>query len=147
MNSKIASTSRRQVLVAGVGALGLPLASWAAIASNTAEQSLPVGQRLILSGRLTDARGVAVAKATIALNRPDETTLSDADGRFMMITTVPVAQDLELVVTSESGQIVHQSLALFGSVHSGATTEWVTATTLYEGDRVWRSSVALSMAA
>jgi hypothetical protein len=147
MNSKIASTSRRQVLVAGLGALGLPLVSCAPITSNRAERSLPVGQRLILSGRLTDARGVAVAKATVALNRSDQTTLSDADGRFMMITTVPATQDLELMVTSESGQIVHQSLALFGFTHPGVTDERVAANTQYEGDRVWRSSVALSMAA
>ena len=106
-----------------------------------------MGQRLILSGRLTDARGVAVAKATIALNRLDQTTLSDADGRFMMITTLPSAQDLEFVVTSESGQIVHQSLDLFGSVYPSATTQRVAAYTRYEGDSVWRSSVALSMAA
>jgi hypothetical protein len=173
MSSKIASLVRRQMLVAGASFLGLPAATWAAgrpsfnqakagvpemlpetvlahvegFTSEIDKSQLREGERLILSGRLTDVDAKAIAHAVITLVGIQTTTLSDVDGRFLFFATVPRGDSLELRVRTTSGRVLHKVVSLLGSVHPSAPRDCVVANSLYEGQGVWRSSFSLSMTA
>jgi hypothetical protein len=176
MSLKIASQVRRKVLVMGAGTLSLPLASWAAtsqsskasptwhsgrvpeaielkVSGDQVGESLEVGvagasgQRLVLSGRITGTRGRALAGVKVMLKGLTEQTVSDADGRFLIITTVPEGDRLELLFRAESGQTLQKTVRLFGPLPLSAVNDSLSASTLYEGHRVWRSSFNLSLSA
>jgi len=74
------SPRRRQVIIAGLGALFAP-AAFAALP--TAEEP----QKLLLSGRVVGSDGKPLSGAFVAAGRAR--TLTDADGRFMLVTTTP----------------------------------------------------------
>lgn len=74
------SPRRRQVIVAGLGAVVAP-AVFAALP--TAEGP----QKLLLSGRVLGPDGKPLSGATVAAGRAR--TVTDADGRFMLVTTTP----------------------------------------------------------
>lgn len=61
----------------------------AGFTSKIDKNQLRIGARLILSGRLTDVNTEAIAHAVIALIGIQTTSLSDADGRFLFLITVP----------------------------------------------------------
>jgi hypothetical protein len=177
MSLKIASQVRRKVLVMGASTLSLPLASWAATTRSSralppawwsdgvSEAIEPkvsgehvgeiaevgfataAGQRLVLSGRVTDIRGGARAGVDVMLKDFSAVAVSDADGRFLIITTVPEGDRLELLFRAESGQTLQKSVSLFGPLQHSAVSDSLSASTLYEGHRVWRSSFNLSMSA
>jgi hypothetical protein len=176
MSLKIASQVRRKMLVMGASTLSLPLASWAATSQSSnaspawrgdrvseaiepkvsadhvgemAEVGLATaaGQRLVLSGRVTGTRGSALAGVDVMLKGFTAVTVSDADGRFLMITTVPEGDRLELLFRAVSGQTLQKSVSLFGPLPLSAVSDSLSASTLYEGHRVWRSSFNLSMSA
>lgn len=111
------------------------------------KSQLRVGERLILSGRLTDVNTEAIAHAVITLPGIQTTTLSDADGRFLFLITVPPGDDLELQIRTPSGGVLHKVVNLLGSAHPSALHDSVAASSHYEGQRVWRSSFSLSMMA
>lgn len=173
MSVKITSQVRRQFLVTGAGVLSLPAATWAATRSSFTQaiagepsvhqeaagapvegftskidkSQLREGERLILSGRLTDVNAEAIAQAVITLVGTQTTTLSDADGRFLFLITVPADDDLELQVSTPSGRVLHKVVNLLGCAHPSAPHDRVAANSHYEGQRVWRSSFSLSMTA
>jgi protocatechuate 3,4-dioxygenase beta subunit len=74
------SPRRRQVLIAG-------LASSVAPAVFAALPTVEAPQKLLLSGRVVGPDGKPLAGATVAAGRAR--TLTDADGRFMLITATP----------------------------------------------------------
>ena len=74
------SPRRRQVIIAGLGAIVAP-AAFAALP--TAEGR----QRLLLSGRVLGPDGKPLSGATVVAGRAR--TVTDADGRFMLVTTTP----------------------------------------------------------
>ena len=173
MSSKIASRVRRRLLAAGAGALGFPVVSqafgglnavmktpvWPAQTPGQAIESLaaqPVeghadavpawaGERFVLSGRLTEPNGAAIARAVIGQTSTGMTTLSDADGRFMLITTAPARHHLDLQLTAPSGQTLQKVVPLLGQIHPSAPNDSMAATGRYAHQRVWRSSVSLSI--
>jgi hypothetical protein len=173
MSPKIASHVRRKFLVAGAAALSVPKVTWAvsgqrytqavasppvllpeaaagrieSFASELDPSQLRAGERLILSGRLTDVNAGAIAHAVIAVVGIQATTLSDADGRFLFFTTVPRGDRLELQVSAPSGGVLRKVVNLLASTHPSAPHDSVAANSLYEGQQVWRSSFSLSMTA
>jgi len=74
------SPRRRQVIVAGLGAVVAPTA-FAAL------PAVDAPQKLLLSGRVVGPDGKPLSGATVAAGRAR--TLTDADGRFMLITATP----------------------------------------------------------
>lgn len=74
------SLRRRQVIIAGLGAVFAP-AAFAALP--TAEEP----QKLLLSGRVVGSEGKPLSGAFVAAGRAR--TETDADGRFMLVTTTP----------------------------------------------------------
>jgi hypothetical protein len=175
MSSTSVNPVRRQILLVGAGALALPLSAWATpdigvsvlgspanpmrVAPLTpnampgfAEQgeAFGEGQRLILSGRLTDQQGEAITGAVVELALENVSTLSDADGRFMMIATVPVGQMLALRVTTPEGQTQRKYLRLRDSAAAlsmPAHLDALLADCRYEGERVWRSNFSVRLTA
>lgn len=153
--------------------LGLPTATWAATGSGFTQpifkaprlhseaaggmvegfkptidkNQLREGERLVLSGRLTDVNAEAVGQAVIALVGTHETTLSDADGRVLFLITIPPGEALELQVSTPSGGVLHKVVNLRGSAHLLTPNDSLGANSFYEGQRVWRSSFSLSMTA
>ena len=175
MRSASVNPFRRQILVGGASALALPLVAWAtprvgvSVVDTSAEtlngatpapssvaefaaqsQGFGEGQRLIFSGRLTDQQGEAIAGAVIELAVENLSTISDADGRFMMISTVPTGQMLVLRVAALAGQthskyirLNHPADALPMPAHLDA----VLADCRHEGERVWRSNFSIHLTA
>jgi Carboxypeptidase regulatory-like domain len=74
------SPRRRQVIIAGLGAVVAP-AAFAAL--STAEAP----QKLLLSGRVVGPDGGPLSGATVAAGQAR--TATDADGRFMLMATTP----------------------------------------------------------
>jgi len=74
------SVRRRQVIIAGLGAVVAPAAF---PALPTAEEP----QKLLLSGRVLGSEGKPLSGALVAAGRAS--TATDADGRFMLLTTTP----------------------------------------------------------
>jgi len=74
------SPRRRQVIIAGLGTAIAP-AAFAAL------PDIEAPQKLLLSGRVLDAAGKPLSSATVAAGRAR--TATDADGRFVLVTTAP----------------------------------------------------------
>ena len=74
------SLRRRQVIIAGLGAVVAP-AAFAAL------PALDAPQTLLLSGRVVGPDGKPLSGAAVAAGRAR--TLTDADGRFMLVATTP----------------------------------------------------------
>lgn len=173
MNPKIASRVRRRLLVAGAGLLGFPVFSMAVAEPNPVVKApaLPAqtpgqrikgfaaesvdghghaapaweGEGLVLSGRLTDLNGEAIARAAIGLTATGMTTHSDADGRFMFVTTAPASDHLDFQVTTPSGQTWQEVVPLLGSTCSSGPEHSLASITLSANQRVRRSSVCVSI--
>jgi len=78
--SAMLSPRRRQVIIAGLGAVVAP-AAFAALPTEEAPQ------KLLLSGRVVGPDGGALSGATVAAGQAR--TATDADGRFMLMSTTP----------------------------------------------------------
>ncbi len=173
MNPKIASRVRRRLLVAGAGALSFPVVSLAVAGPNPVVKApaLPAqtlgqlikgfaaesveghgdaapaweGEGLVLSGRLTGLNGEAIARAAIGLTATGMTTHSDADGRFMFVTTAPASDHLDLQVITPSGQTLQEVVPLLGSSCASGPEHSLASITRSADQRVRRSSVCLSI--
>ena len=122
------------------------------------------GERLVLSGRLTGPNGEAIARAVIGLSsltKSGMTALTDADGRFMFVTTAPAEDHLDLQVTTPSGQVSQRVVPLSGQTCASDHKDSFAAIGSDEGSdegsdagshagrhanqRVWRSGFSLSV--
>jgi Carboxypeptidase regulatory-like domain len=74
------SPRRRQVIIAGLGAVVAP-AAFAALPTAQGPQ------RLLLSGRVLGPDGKPLSGASVAAGQAR--TVTDADGRFMLVATTP----------------------------------------------------------
>ena len=156
------------MLITGAGALGSPLfglplaglpsAGLAAGASHTVLQAgrtphLPAaqvgdkGDKLVLSGRLTDANGGDVASAAIELTGTGLTTVSDADGRFLLVTAAPAAVPVQLQVTTRSGYVLRRLVDTTADADSPRSSGTPNGTLAIALQCVWRTIVDLSLAA
>lgn len=124
------SLTRRQLMIAGIaapaGALAAPF-----VASSTAAAQHP----LLMSGRLVDAQGKAVANALIEV--ADTSTTTDGDGRFMIRTTAGVAggdlNPLDVRVTAATQSLSKQ-------------LHFESARVLRDEAGLWRAGVSLNLA-
>lgn len=76
------SLRRRQVIIAGLGTVVAPAAI-----SATASAVPDKPEKLVLSGRILGPGGKPLAGAAVAAGAAS--ALTDADGRFMVVTTTP----------------------------------------------------------
>jgi hypothetical protein len=143
MGHNLSSAQRRSVILGGLASLTLPMASaWAQspadmsqhVAADSGAQknvmSLPeqaLGQRLVVSGRLLSKSGDALAGYEISLAHGGAPTVSDADGRFYLITTAP--QQLECRVHDPSGSALQAKL-LHASSLNQAGLAWCSSLSL-----------------
>jgi hypothetical protein len=77
-------------------------------------------------------------------------TISDVDGRFMMITMLPAGQMLALRVATLAGQTHSKYIRLHGQAQAQcmpAHLDAVLADCSCEGERVWRSNFSLRLTA
>jgi hypothetical protein len=103
-----------------------------------------------MSGRLTGLNGTAISGAMVELTQENVSTRSDADGRFMLMTTVPPDQTVALLVTAQSGASLTRYIRLAGrtsALSMPAHLDAFVADMSHEGQRVWRSSFSLQMTA
>ncbi len=102
MKAKTINSVRRQVLIAGVCVATTPtLSAWA----EHTEASKPNHEKkLVLSGRLTGVNGTAITGAMVELEHQKLSTLTDADGRFMLVSSSPVDQNVAVLVAARNGE-------------------------------------------
>jgi len=82
------SLRRRQAIIAGLGSLIAPAALYAArlyAVRGGVPRVDPSEERLVLSGRVLGLDGKPLASATVAVG--EDRTATDADGRFVLVTT------------------------------------------------------------
>jgi hypothetical protein len=123
-----------QALTAVAPAIG---ASW----------SVRSGDKLVVSGRIVDARGAAVAGAAVEAWHEDvhrTSVVTDADGRFMFTTTTPRSRSaLSYRVTQHgrAGAVRELHLARRSGVADGHVAR------LQRDDTgVWRTTMGLTLA-
>jgi hypothetical protein len=89
------SVRRRQIMIAGAVSAATPAGVLAAQGADPAELTQPAvlasfvrsGDKLIVSGRVVDAERNAIAGALVETSHDAVTTTTDADGRFMLMTS------------------------------------------------------------
>jgi hypothetical protein len=109
MNAKTVNSVRRQVLIAGISIAALPtMPAWAVRAESN---EIDNERKLVLSGRLTGFNGAAIAGAVVELEHQKVSTLTDADGRFMLVSSLPSDQDVAVWVAPQSGERSKKVLA------------------------------------
>jgi hypothetical protein len=102
MKAKSVNSVRRQVLIASVSIAALPtIPAWAV---RTESYEVDGEKQLILSGRLTGINGAAISGAVVELEYRKVSTLTDADGRFVLISSLPVDHDVALLVASSKSE-------------------------------------------
>ena len=107
------SLRRRQVIIAGLGTVVAPAAFHA----------LPERrEKLILSGRILGSDGKPLAGATVAAG--GAYTVTDADGRFLVVTTT----------------------RLYGVTCDGRSTEGFVSNQRRDTDGTWRATCGLKLA-
>ena len=125
MKLSATSTRRRQVLIAGVLTAAAPLGLFASdcLPPRTGSLDTPgtltpgLGDKLVISGRIVDDDGNAVAAASIEAPFAESArAMSDADGRFMLVIdrrSAEVAQSMGLKVThpEQSTRVARLGLA------------------------------------
>jgi hypothetical protein len=130
MKAKSVNSVRRQVLIAGVSVAALPsIPAWAI---RTELNEVDGEKQLILSGRLTRINGAAISGAVVELEHQKVSTLTDADGRFMLVSSLPVNHDVALLVASSKSEPLRK-------IATNANY------TLLDGNGVLRSSVSLKI--
>jgi hypothetical protein len=130
MKAKSVNSVRRQVLIAGVSIAALPtIPAWAV---RTESSEVDGETQLILSGRLTRIDGAAISGAVVELEHQKVSTLTDADGRFMLVSSLPVDHDVALLVASSKNEPLRK-------IATNANY------TLLESNGVLRSSVSLKI--
>ena len=159
MRKNIASRARRQMLITGAGALGSPLLGLPLLglplvglpstghAAGASHIALQAGDKLVLSGRLTDANGAAVTSAAIELTGTDLTTVSDADGRFLFLAAAPATVPVELQVTTRSGYVLRRLVHTTADADAPQSSGTPSGTLAIALQCVRRTSVDLSFAA
>jgi hypothetical protein len=105
------SLRRREVIIAGLGSFVLPALTFAA-----------PEEKLVLSGRILGSEGKPLAGATVAAGSARAVT--DADGRFMLVTTT----------------------RLYGVTCDGRSTEGFVSNQRHDNDGTWRATVGLKLA-
>jgi protocatechuate 3,4-dioxygenase beta subunit len=113
------SARRRQVIIAGLGTAVAP-AAFAALPNADAPQ------KLVLSGRVLGANAKPLSGATIAAGQAR--TATDADGRFLLVTTTPPHHRVNLRVS-----------------YRGRSTEGVISNRIPGADGVERVSIGLTL--
>jgi hypothetical protein len=109
MKAKAVNSVRRQVLIAGVCVVTTPtLPAWAAYAESS---KLNNEKKLVLSGRLIGVNGTAISGAMVELANQKVSTLTDADGRFMLISSMPVDHNVAVLVAARTGERSKKFLA------------------------------------
>jgi hypothetical protein len=116
IGAPMVSPRRREVIIAGLATAVAPavLAALPSLA-NTARE------KLILSGRLLGTDGRPLAGATVAASEAH--TLTDADGRFLLLTTT----------------------GMYGVTCEGHSTEGFVSNQRRGADGTWRATVALTL--
>jgi hypothetical protein len=115
MKAKTVNSIRRQVLIAGVGIGAIPtLGTWA---SQPESSQADHEKKLVLSGRLTGINGTAISGAVVELEHQSISTLTDADGRFMLISSLPVDHDVAVIVALRNGERAKKIAVESNSAH------------------------------
>lgn len=109
------SLRRRQVIIAGLGAVVAP-AAFAAL------PAVEGPQRLLLSGRVLGPDGGPLSGAAVAAGQAR--TVTDADGRFMLVTTTP----------------------RYRVTYRGRSTEGMVSNPRPDADGIGRASIGLTLA-
>jgi hypothetical protein len=112
LHLKTVDSTRRQILSAGICVGALPalsvfsaLPAWAApIKLGEIDRE----QKVVLSGRLTGNNGAAISGAVIELEGVKMSTLTDADGRFMLISPLPMNHSVAVLVTERASSVPKQ---------------------------------------
>ena len=116
------SPRRRQVIIAGLGAAVAP-AAFAAL------PSVEAPQRLVLSGRVLGPDAKPLSGAVFSAGR--ERTVTDADGRFVLVTHSPP----------------HHRVTFRVSYRARSTGGFVSVTDRRpDGEGSWRASIGLTLA-
>jgi hypothetical protein len=102
MKAKTVNSVRRQVLIAAVSIVALPEAT--AWATKLESSRINDERKLVLSGRLTGSNGIAISGAVVELEHHNLSTLTDADGRCMLISSLAVVDNVALLVASRNGE-------------------------------------------
>src|SRR5690349_569138 len=102
MKAKPISLTRRSFVIAGLSGVTAPAFAFQAVRTTavvgpcvSVSCGQRVGRKLVVSGRIVDGHGRAVAGATVDAWHPDvhrTSVVTDADGRFMFTTTTPRAE-------------------------------------------------------
>jgi hypothetical protein len=102
MKAKTVNSVRRQVLIAAVSIAALPEATaWATKLESSRTNN---ERKLVLSGRLTGSNGIAISGAVVELEHQHLSTLTDTDGRFMLISSLPADHDVAVMVALRNGE-------------------------------------------
>jgi hypothetical protein len=102
MKATTVNSVRRQVLIAGVSIAVVPaLPAWA---SRVESNELDNAQKLVLSGRLTGTNGTAISGALVEIEHQKVSTLTDADGRFLLVSSSPIDRDVAVLVATRTGE-------------------------------------------
>jgi hypothetical protein len=105
MKAKTVNSVRRQVLIAGVSIAAIPaLTALPAWAVHTATSKLNDEKKLVLSGRLTEMNGYAISGAVVELEHQKVSTLTDADGRFLLVSSLPADHDVTMLIAARTGE-------------------------------------------
>jgi len=116
------SPRRRQVIIAGLGAAVAP-AAFAAL------PSVGAPQRLVLSGRVLGPDAKPLSGAVFSAGR--KRTVTDADGRFVLVTNSPP----------------HHSVTFRVSYRARSTGGFVSVSDRRpDGEGSWRASIGLTLA-
>lgn len=102
MKAKSVNSVRRQVLLAGAVIAATPALPLLAASTQSSEPLQE--EQLVLSGRLTATNGTAISGAVVELEHTKVSTRTDADGRFMLISSLPVNHDVAVLVAARSGE-------------------------------------------
>lgn len=124
------SLRRRQVIIAGLGTFTAPTALYTAslyTAPGGSYQLDPSEERLVLSGRVLGPAGKPLPGAAVTMG--DDSVATDADGRFVLVTTIHRAERPRYRVTRDR----HAAVGLVSNQRRDI-------------DGTWRATFALTLA-
>jgi hypothetical protein len=104
MKAKTVNSARRQLLITGVSVAALQVVpAWAA---RTESSETDHDKTHILSGRVTGVNGNAISGAVVKLEHKNVSTLTDADGRFLLVSSLPVDHDVTMLIATRTKKFV-----------------------------------------
>jgi protocatechuate 3,4-dioxygenase beta subunit len=152
MKPNTISLRRRHLMIAGLAGVATPHALFAGQITFDAPTASRIdayrsGDKLIVSGRIVDANGKAVADARIEVLHAQagarSSVATDADGRFMLTTIAPETRQIEYRVSHKDHPTRATRLHL--APNRGVRDD-VIARLQRDDAGVWRTTFALTLA-